>query len=111
MKGIFQVSDNHEGIKPEELHEHFLKEGKKKNLGREGLPIFYRQQGSLKEGLQKRRLSEPESCPHSRKVVLGEQMKIKISLKYTILTTTWLRKLRSAKSKEYANLILFHKRL
>lgn len=45
-------------------------------------------------------VTEPEFCPHSRKVVLGEQTnKIKISLKYTILSTTWLRKLRMPRGK------------
>lgn len=45
-------------------------------------------------------VTEPEFCPHSRKVVLGEQMnKIKISLKHTILLTTWLRELKMPREK------------
>ena len=77
---IFHVSDNHEGTEAGEWHKHFLKGGKKKPLG-EGLPIFYREQGYWRRVSKKDAChTEPESCPHSRKVVLGEQMnKISIS--------------------------------
>lgn len=56
---------------------------------------------------KKKRLSEPELCPHSRKDVLREQMnKIKISLKYTILLTTWLRKHRMPREKNVQVIVL-----
>lgn len=62
------ISGNHEGIESEEWHKHFLKEGeKKKNLGRKGLPIFYRQQGSW------RRVSKKDACHRAR--ILSSQQK------------------------------------
>lgn len=85
---------------------------KKKILGEKAYLSFIGSRALEGGSPKKTPVTEPESCPHSRKVVLGEQMnKIKISLKYTILLTTWLRKLKSAKSKECASLNIVHKRL
>lgn len=93
MKRIFCISDNHEGIESEERHKQFLKEGKKKKISGEKAYLSFIGSRALEGGSPKKTpVTEPESCPHSRKVVLGEQMnKIKISLKYTVLLTTWLR--------------------
>lgn len=97
------------GTESGEWHKHFLKEGKKKSWEKAYLSFIGSR--ALEGGSPKKTpVTEPESCPHSRKVVLGEQMnKINISLKYTILSTTWLRKLESAKSKECASFASFHK--
>lgn len=54
------------GTESGEWHKHFLKEGKKKILG-EGLPIFYRQQGSW------RRVSKKDACHRAR--ILSSQQK------------------------------------
>lgn len=89
-----------------------LFEGRQKNSWEKAYLSFIGSRAIEGGSPKKTPVTEPESCPHSRKVVLGEQMnKISISLKYTILLTTWLRKLESAKSKECANLAIFHKRL
>lgn len=85
-----------------------LFEGRQKKFLGEKAYLWLIGSRALEEGSPKKTpVTEPEFCPHSGKV-LGEQMnKINISLKHTILLTTWLRKLKKAKRKECAGLAIY----
>lgn len=63
------------------LFEGRQKKKKKKILGEKAYLSFIGSRALEGGSPKKTPVTEPESCPHSRKVVLGEQMnKIKISL-------------------------------
>lgn len=83
----------------------FLKEGKGKKKSRESKAyLSFIGSRALEGGSPKKTpVTEPEFCPHSRKVVLGEQMnKIKISLKILHCFNNLAKKIQNAKSKECA---------
>lgn len=112
IKQIFKKIGKLFPCRIEKWHKHVLAKNLK-ILREQGLPICIGSRALEGGSPKKTPVTEPEFCPHSRKVVLDERTneQNKISLKYRILLTTWPRKPKMPREKKCAIPVIVHKKM